>query len=183
MKIPLTYGFIGALAGAALTLLLYFGGFHDSVEKFSAGQWIGGIGGLLILIVCLVLALREKRATAPASVEWGYGSALGAGLLTALTSTVLGAIANYIYFVYVNPHISDVILAAQQAKMEQLGLSAEKIAAQEEMMRKWMSPGISTFFQAAFAFFIATLVCLIVAIFFRERRENPLVADAPPPLA
>jgi len=33
MKIPLTYGFIMAIGGALLMLLLYFAGLHDTVEK------------------------------------------------------------------------------------------------------------------------------------------------------
>ncbi len=182
MKTPLTYGFFSALGGAIITLLLYFTGLHDSVEKLSTAQWVGGILGLAVLVTCLALAMRDKRAAAPADAEWGYGSAFGTGVLTALFATIFGAIVTYVYFAFINPHMTEVIFAAQQAKMEARGLSATQIANAEPMMRKMISPGISTCFQAIFGFIFSVIICLIVAIFFKNPKAGALGSEEPPPV-
>src|SRR4051812_44585446 len=115
MKTPLTYGFFSALGGAIVNLLLYFTGFHDSVEKLTSAQIVGGILGLAIVVTCLSLAMRDKRANAPTDTEWGYGSAFGTGLLTSLFIVLFGAITTYVYMGIINPGFSDVIYAAQVA--------------------------------------------------------------------
>jgi hypothetical protein len=183
MKIPLLYGLYSAIGGAIVTLLLYFTGFHDSVEKFTAAQWIGGVAGFLIMVTCLALAMRDKRALAPADAEWGYGSAFGAGVLTGLFIAVFNAIVTYIYFAFINPNMPDIIFAMQQAKMEAKGLSATQIANAEPLMRKMMSPGITACLQVIGGFIFTVIVSLIVAIFFRQPRPAAAVGEAPPPMA
>lgn len=178
MKTPLTYGFLGALGGAIVNLLLYFTGFHDSAEKLSTAQWVGGLVGLAITITCLSLALRDKRAQAPAESNWGYGSAFGNALLTSLFMVLFGAISTYVYFALINPGFTDIIYAAQVAKLEAQGKSATEIANAEPIMRKFISPVVSTIFQAVFGLVFCTIISAIVAIFFRKPREG--VVDAPP---
>lgn len=180
MKTPLTYGFLLALAGAVLTLVLFFAGFHESAEKMATAQWVGGLGGLAITIACLSLAMREKRANSPADGSWGYGSAFGTGVLTALWGALFGAIFAYVYFALINPAFSDVIVQGQIAKLEASGkLSEAQIANAEPTMRRFASPPILVAFQAVGGFIWTLVVSLIVAIFFRER---PVAAGAPPPI-
>lgn len=181
MKTPLTYGAIMAIAGAALTLALYFAGFHESAEKLGTSQWIGTLGGLTIGIACLSLAMREKRENFPATANWGYGSALGGGVLTGLIASAFSLVFAYVYFAIINPSMSEVILQSQIAAMEAKGVSASQIAQAEPMIRKWMSPGVMTFFQGFFGFIWSLLLSLIIAIFFRQRVSSA-TAGAPPTL-
>jgi hypothetical protein len=183
MKTPLTYASYGALGGALLTLGLYFAGFHDSAEKLKSAQMIGGLIGFAILIATLVLAIREKRANAPADTDWSYGSAFGAGMLTSLFLILFNAVFTYIYFAIINPGMSDVILAAQQAGMEAKGMSASQIANAEPMMRKFMSPVATTIFQTIFSAIMCVALVAIIAAFFRKPREGALGSEVPPPIA
>ena len=178
MKTSLTYGATMAAASFALVLLLYVAGFHDSPEKMSAAQWAGGLGGIGIGIACLALAMREKRALSNPENDWGYGSALGAGILTALVGGVLGAVSGWLYFAVINPGFSDVVLQAQLAGLEAKGMSAAQIAGAEPMMKKFSSPAMMTVFQGFFGFLWSVLLSLVVAIFFR-RRDTPAAAVPP----
>ena len=169
-----------AIAGAVLTLLLFFAGFHDSVEKMKAAQWIGSIGGLAIGVGCLTLAMREKRAQFPADKEWGYGSALGAGVLTGLFASLFGLVTAYAYFAIFNPGFSEVVFQAQVAAMEAKGMSSAQIEKIEPMLRQWMSPIAMVIMQGVMGVVWSTLIALIVAIFLRKRTPVPDVAEIPP---
>jgi hypothetical protein len=180
MKATLAYGFLMALGGAVLTLVLYFAGFHDDLEKMSTAKWVGGVGGLAITVACLSFAMRDKRANAPADENWGYGSAFGTGVLTALWGALFGALFAYVYFGFINPGFSEVMLQGQLAKLEASGkLSAAQIANAEPLMRRFASPPVLVAFQAVFGFIWTLILSLIVAIFFRERR---VAAGVPPPI-
>ncbi len=171
-----------AIGGAVLTLLLYLAGFHDSVEKLSAAQWTGALGGLAIGLACLALAMREKRAQHPPEADWGYSSALGGGVLTALWGSVFGLGFAYAYFGLINPGFSDLIYQSQVAALEAKGLSAAQIEKIEPMMRKWMSPVAMTLMQGFMGFVWSLLLSLILAAFFRKRPELSESLARPPEL-
>ncbi|HEY1107319.1 MAG TPA: DUF4199 domain-containing protein [Opitutaceae bacterium] len=176
MKLAFTYALFMTLSGAALMLLLYFLGFQSSVEKFQAGQWIGGIGGVALSAVFLALAMREKRADFPAVEEWGYGNALGAGVLTGLFASLFGIVTAYFYFFVLNPEFSEINHQVQIRAMEAKGMSPADIAKIEPAMRMFSKPALLLVFQVIGGFFFSTIISLIVAIFFRKREQPPVVA-------
>lgn len=180
MKTSLTYGAAMAIAGAVLTLVLYLAGFHDSVEKMKPAQWVGSIGGIAIGISCLTLAMRDKRANHPVDSDWGYGSALGAGVLTALFGSLFGTVTAYVYFALLNPGFSDVVFQAQVAAMESKGMTAAQIEKIEPMLRKWMSPLAMTLMQGFMGFIWSLLLSLVLAIFVRKRPAPAGSGEIPP---
>jgi hypothetical protein len=182
MKIPLTYGAAMAFASALLTFTLFFTGYHDSVEKMQSGfaQTVAVVVPLLIAVACLALAMREKRSNTPADQTWGYGSAFGVGVLTALFGALFSAIFAYIYFKFLNPGMAEVMYDMQVAKMEQQGLSSQQLEGAEKVMRMMLSPAAMTLFQTFSGFLITVVIALIVAIFFKRR--TTLAAEAPPVL-
>jgi hypothetical protein len=184
MKIPLSYGVAMAIAGALLTFVMFFAGFHDTAEKMQSGvaQTIGMVVPLAIAVTCLILAMRDKRANTPPDANWGYGSALGVGVLTGLFGALLGAVFAYIYFAFINPNMTEVIYQMQVAKMEEKGMSAEQIGNAESMMRKMMSPIMMTVFQTLMGIVWGVILSLIIAIFFRRRDIEVVGAETPPPL-
>jgi hypothetical protein len=177
MKTPLTYGALMAIATAALTLLLYFAGFHDNAEKFGTGQLLGTVGGLAIAVVCLALAMREKRASFPAAATWGYGSALGVGMLTGLVASLLGVITAYLYFVIINPGFGDFVVQYEVAKLEAKNIPEAAITQAEGMFKFMTRPAMMLTMQAVGGFVWALVLALLVAIFFRRRERA-----APPTL-
>ncbi|MDO8540228.1 MAG: DUF4199 domain-containing protein [Opitutaceae bacterium] len=182
MKTPLTYGFLMALGGALLTLVLFFAGFHDSPEKMKTAQGIGIVVGLAITITCLSLAMREKRANLPPDADWGYGSAFGVGVLTAIVSAAFGTLFAYLYFGVINPGFSDMILQVQLEKMEGARMSAAQIERAEPMLRKWVSPIALTITQCIMAVIGGAILSLIVAIFHRRPPVPPIPVSAPTPV-
>jgi len=180
MKIPLLYGFLIALANAIVTLVMYFAGFHDSPEKMMSARWLGFVIVLAIGGVGLWFAMRDKRAQAPATAEWGYGSALGVGTLTALFAAVFGAVFTYIYFAIINPNMSEILVQTQLTAMQAKNVPQARIDAAEPVMRKMMSPVGVTCIGLLQAFIIGFIEALLVAIAFRKR---PVVEGTPPPVA
>lgn len=169
-----------AIAGAVLTLLMYFAGFHDNAEKMAAARWVGMIGGIGIGAACLALAMREKRADYPVDQEWGYGAAFGGGVLTGLFASLFGLLTAYLYFAVLNPDFSDVILQTQLAAMEARGMTPAQIDRAEPMLRKWMSPPVMTIMQGVSGFVMSVVLALIVAIFFRKRPAESSAGSEPP---
>lgn len=176
MKTPALYGFISALAGAVLNLILYFSGLHSDPAKVATAQAIGWLG-TVIFIVCLVLAVRARRAEVPASQPFGYGSALWTGTQMAFVSAVLGAIFYYCYVRFINPALVDVLFQAQDEKLQAKGLSGPALDRAEGFMRTMLQPGVSSFTFVLFAFPIGFVLALIVAAFVRRPEST-----TPPPL-
>ncbi len=174
MKTYLTYGSAMAGGGFVLTLVLYILGFHSDPAKLSAAQWLQGGLGLVISIACIVLGTKARRATVPATEEFGYGSALGAGVMIGLVAAVIGLLTTYLYIGVINPHFNELILQAQADKMEAQGLSAEKV----EQIQKMSAPFMKLPMQLAFSFiggmFFATLVSLVTAAFLKRPASDEL---------
>src|SRR5688572_16932339 len=97
MKTYLAYGFALALGGLLIAVLLFFLGFHSDAEKIPTGQAIGTVGNIVIYATCLVLGIKARRADVPANQDFGYGRALGAGVMIALFGALFTAITHLIY--------------------------------------------------------------------------------------
>lgn len=169
MKTSLTYGFIMALGTSLVSLGFFFIGFHDKSESLQTSQNISLLLNSVIAIACILLAMREKRAAVPADQDWGYGSALGMGMLVSLWGTLFACVYTYAYFSFINPGIIDVMYQAQVVKMEEAGMSAADIAQAEPMMRKWMNPVFTTIISFFIIFFFNAVFSFISAIFVKNR--------------
>jgi hypothetical protein len=178
MKIYLTYGFVIAFANLLLATLLFFLGFHSDVEKLQPGQLIAWIGSLAVSIAGIALGTKARRAEIPASEPFGYGRALGAGLLVALFAALFGAIGHIIYVTVINPDMTDVIIQAQIAQWEGMGMSSAQIENAENLSRKMMHPAL----QAVFAFFMSifqgAVIALITSAFLKRSEARPLPTSA-----
>ena len=172
MKTSLTYGFILALCGSLMSMGFYFTGFHDTAAKLEIAQNIGMVLGMAIAIACIVLGMREKRSLAKPDAAWGYGSALGTGIMVGLIGAVLTCIYTYCYFAFINPHMSDVIMQMQLDKMEAKGMSADQIERAEPFIRKWMNPVMMTVSSFVMFFITNVVIALIAAAFVKNRPQT-----------
>lgn len=174
MKTYLKFGSAMAGGGFLLVLVLYILGFHSDPAKLGTSQWIQGCVGLGIGIACIVMGTKARRAEVPPENEFGYGSALGTGVMITLFAALFGIVTNLVYMNFINPGMSDVIMQAQVAKWEAAGMSSARIEQAEGMMRKMMSPPI----QAAFGFlagmFFGTLISLVSAAFLKRPASEEL---------
>jgi hypothetical protein len=177
MKTYLTYGAAMAGGGFVLVLVLYILGFHSDPAKLSISQWIQSCVGLAIGITCIVLGTKARRAQVPAAEEFGYGSALGAGVLITLFAALIGLVTTFLYGGVINPHFTDVIMQAQAEKLEAQGLSADKIEQIQKMSGAFMKLPMQMVFGFFGGMFFGTIISLISAAFLkREASEAPPVA-------
>lgn len=169
MKTYLTFGFVMALAGALLTLALFFLGYHSDPAKIQTGQWISLPLLVVITVACLVLGIKARRADIPATEEFGYGRALGAGVMIVLFSAVFSVIFNAIYFSFINPDFVDVMVQAQTTKLEAKGIGSAQIEQMEKGMRFMMKPPLLAAFGFLQSMVWGTLIALITAAFLRRQ--------------
>jgi hypothetical protein len=177
MKTTLTYGFALALGGALLSLVLYFLGFHSDIAKLQAANWIGNIGGLALGISCIVLGIKARRAEEPASENFGYGRALGTGVLITLWAALIGIATNYLYFQVVNPGFRDLLLQAQLDKLEATGVTGDRLEQSERMLRMGMTPVIISCVGFVLVMFWGTVISLIAAAFLKREAAEAVAVD------
>ena len=182
MKTYLTYGFAMAFGGALVVLALYFLGMHDSADKFDTAQWIQTCLGLAIGIAGIVLGTQARRTGVPAGEPFGYGSALGAGVMITLVAALLGLITNYLYGAVINPQFTDVMMQAQADKLAATGVPSDKIEQIQKMTAVMMKPPVLAVVGFMSGMLFGTIISLVTAAFLqRPAAENP--ADAPPTLS
>jgi hypothetical protein len=174
MKTCSLYGFISALAGAFLVLILYFTGLHSDPAKLTAAKWVGGLGGLAIGVTVTALGIKARREEVPATEGFGYGSALWAGVLITFVSSVLSGLFTYCYHSFINPGFSDILLQDSISKLEARGLSGAQLDKMESLNRVLFSPVWEALLALIFGFIFGFIICLIVAAF--------LTRPAPPKL-
>ncbi|MCX6945407.1 MAG: DUF4199 domain-containing protein [Opitutales bacterium] len=169
MKTYVTYGFFMALGGMLLTLALFFLGFHSDAAKLASSQWIGSIGGIAISIAVLTLGIKACGAEVPATEEFSYGRALGAGVMIALFGALFGVVTNYLYFQVINPGLTDLIVQAQLDKMEAKGLSGTQLEQAEKGIRMFMKPVFSAITSFIAGLFFGTVLSLIAAALLKRK--------------
>ena len=177
MKTYLTYGFALALGGLLVALLLFFLGFHSEAEKLQAGQAIGTVGNVVIYATCLVLGIKARRAEVPVTEDFGYGRALGTGVMITLFGALFTVVTHWLYISFINPGFTEFMIEIEVAKFEASGMDASQAETAEAWLRTIMQPA----FQVLFAFFgtlvFGTVISLIVSAFLKRP-----AAATPPPL-
>jgi MFS family permease len=173
MKTCALYGFISALAGAFLTLIEFFLGWHSDAAKLGLANWVGGIGGLAIYIVCITLGAKARRDETPAAEGFGYGRALLAGLGVALFSTLISTAFNYCYNAFINPAMTDLMLQDRLAKMEASGMSGDKLDKAEAMTRMMFNPIPLAIYFVIVGMVFGLIISLIVAAFVKREAALP----------
>jgi hypothetical protein len=181
MKTYLTYGGAMAIGGALLTFALYFLGLHSDPAKLGAAQGVGFCGAVVIGFACLILGVKARREEMPAEEDFGYGRALGAGVMVVLFSSLFGMITSILYSTVINPSFADVIVQAQVQQWEAAGLTGTQVESAEKVTRSLMKPPI----QAVLGFFggmvSGTVMSLITAAFLKRSALDP-AEDQPPAL-
>ena len=180
MKTYLTYGFAMAFGGALVVFALFFLGMHESAEKLDTAQGIQMGLGLAIGVTCIVLGTKARRAEVPGTETFGYGSALGAGVMITLFAALLGLFTNYLYGAVINPHFTDVMLHAQADIHAATGVPADKIEQIQDVAAALVRPPGMAAMGFVSGMLSGTLISLITAAFLkRPAGEN--LAEAPPP--
>jgi hypothetical protein len=169
MKTSALYGFVSALSGAFLVMILYFTGMHSDPAKLVLAGWIGGLCGLGIGVTCIVLGVKARRAETPADKAFGYGQAFWAGTQIAAVSAVLSSIFTYCYYAFINPGFLDVMVQDKMAKLEASGLSSDQLEKSEAGIRMFTSPVLQAVFGLIGGVIVGVIIALIVAAVVKKR--------------
>jgi Protein of unknown function (DUF4199) len=176
MKTTLTYGVLMAVGGAVLSISFYLLGLHSDPAKFDTAQWLGMAAGLAIGIACITIGIRARRAELPAGEPFGYGRALGTGVMITLFAALIGIVTNFAYTNFINPGFTDVIVQAQIAKLEAKGLNRTQIEGAEKMIRAMSGPVAQAVGGFVGGMLFGTVISLIAAAFLKR----PAQENAPP---
>jgi hypothetical protein len=176
MKTYVLYGFILAMGAFVANLVLYFMGLHSDAAKFASGQVIGSCLLLVIAVACISLGIKARRAEVPPTEDFGYGRALGAGVMIALFAGLFGIVTNYLYFQVINPGITEVIVQAQLDKMEAKGLTGEQLERAEKGVRMFMKPVFILVMGFLSSMFWGTIISLIAAAVLKRKATEEVVA-------
>lgn len=173
MKTCALYGFISALAGAFLTLIQYFLGWHSDAAKLGLANGAGFFVGMAIYIVCIALGAKARRQETPAADAFGYGRALRAGLGVALFSTLIGTAFNYCYNAFINPAFVDIMLQDRLTKMEASGMSGDKLDKAEAFTRVMFNPVPMAISFVVVGLVFGLVISLIVAAVVKREAALP----------
>lgn len=176
MKTYLTYGAAMAGTNLLLTFAFYFLDYHSDPEKLQTAGPIANFGPLIIAIIFIVLGTRARRAEIPATEEFGYGRALGAGVMIGLFGALIGVVTSFAYFQFINPGFTEVALRAQTMAMEAKNIPAAQIEAAQKIMRTMMQPAAMAIIGFVMGMVGCTVISLVTAaILNRKAAEEPLV--------
>lgn len=174
MKIPILYGFLLAVAGLLINVVLTLTGMYADPQKLGTAQLISGLIGLVVAIVGLWLGISASRAALPPAEGFSYGRAVGAGSLIVLWDAIFGAIFTALFFTVINPDVREVMIQANLDKIAAKGGSPERA---EGMIRTMMSVPILTISTIIFVGLFGMILTLIVAAFLRR---EPARGPQPP---
>ncbi|HEY5228319.1 MAG TPA: DUF4199 domain-containing protein [Opitutaceae bacterium] len=173
MKHYALYGFISALAGAFLILILYFLGFQSDAAHMGISNWVGGLLGFVIGITCIVLGVKARREDVPLTEEFGFGKSFKAAFMVSIFSTIFGDIFNTVYLGFINPAINDSRLQERLAALENSGMAGDKLDHAESMTRTMFGLGPQAAIYLIIGAIIGVILSLIVAGFLTRPATLP----------
>ncbi len=168
MKTPLLYGLLAAIADALLVLALFFLGFHSDPAKLTVAKWVGGVLALAIAIVSMVAGIRARRSEVPEKDGFGYGSALGAGVIITATTNVIYGIFYFVYLKFINPGFIDVMLQDTMDKMAAKGITGAQADNVEKGVRFMLAPAVQFISQLIIGTIFGVILVLIIAAFLKR---------------
>jgi hypothetical protein len=164
------WGLIWGLVGVVLSLLFTVTGLMDPTKNsfFSIPNLINWASSVAVVY----FALQAHKD----SDLGGYitlGRCIGFGLLMGLIAGVITAVYMFVYFGYIDPNIMDRIFEAQIEKAESNGQDPEKVRQGMEIGKKFMTPGVMSFFGLLSGVFGGVIWSLIVGLFVKKDPPRP----------
>jgi Protein of unknown function (DUF4199) len=155
MRIATKYGLIQGVFSFALNVVTSLAGIKPT--------WIATALNVAVLIVLMILAHREFKRTHGGIMMYPEG--LGSGTLLSIVGAVVTAVLMYVYLKYINPGSLATLLQAQQAALEERGITGAQARQAMSMVSAIMTPvGISVI-TLIVEVILGFIVALILSIF------------------
>lgn len=172
-KSALTYGSYLGLISIAISVVIWAGGFLESMGLFG-GVFIG-LGSFIITFIVLFIFAKSYR-----NKELGgyvsFGEIFKFAILVILVSTVISIIYTYIFHAFIDPGYMEKLMAVMQQKtldfMESKGVPEAQMDKAIEKFKE-IPTMAKTLRQAALSGLISgAIISLIVAAIVKKNEEN-----------
>lgn len=168
-KANFTSGLILGLAGIIFSLILWF---LDMTTNRNLGMLFMLISAFLLYY--FIKSYRDNYLHGRIT----YGQSLGAGVIIFFYYAVISAIFSYILFKFIDPGLTDKMLAMAEEQVRSTGkVPEEQMDAVMNMQKKFMAPEIIAPWSIVISMIFGTIISLVVSIFTRKE-GNPLL-DSP----
>ncbi len=161
--VAMKYAVITALASFIFSIIIY-------VTHMYLNSWIQWVG-LIILLVGLVFAVRERR-----DKELGgyitFGEAFVAGFLFCMILAVFSVLMNLLMTQVIAPDMMTEILKNTEQKLLDGGMSDEQVEMAMKYTKMFTTPTAQVIFGLLFTAFFGAILSLIVAAIFKKNNPN-----------
>ena len=159
LRIATKYGLIQGV----LSFIVFLVGALAGIRQ----NWVGTVANIAVLIVLMVLAHREFRRTHDGMMTYPQG--LGSGTLLSSVAAAVTCVLVYFYVKYINAGYLTAAMQAQQAALEQRGITGAQAQQAMAITSVIMTPVgilVTSLITGVIGGFI---VALIVSIFTQKR--------------
>ena len=164
------YGLYGGLVSVLFALIFYVAGVTDPTQQGGAGNTIGQIVGVAVLIGAIVMAIRYHKE----NELGGYltmGRAIGLGVLASVVVAVIGIIWMFVFFHLIDPGLLDAIRESAYEQAIERGTTEEQMEAAKGMM---------DFFTSTPFFAIVSLIFSVVIGLITSAIAGAVMKNEPP---
>ncbi|HEY6454670.1 MAG TPA: DUF4199 domain-containing protein [Steroidobacteraceae bacterium] len=126
-------------------------------------NWVAVVFHTALLVVFMVLAHREFKRTHRGIMTYPEG--LGSGTLLSIVAAVVAAVLVYVYLNYINTRTLAAAIQAQQAALEQRGITGAQAHQAMQIIGAVTTPVGVAVLSAIVAVIVGFIVALIVSIF------------------
>lgn len=167
-KANLNAGIILGLLGIIWTLVIWF---LDQTTNRALG-WIF----FIVIIIGLFIGIKSYRDKYLNGFIT-YGKSLGAGVIIMLYYSIISAIFTYILYKFIDPSLTDKILALTEEQLVERGLAEGMIEQSMQMQKKIMTPLVLSLGVILNGVFFGTIFSLIISL-FTKKEGNPLIDES-----
>ncbi|HVY81375.1 MAG TPA: DUF4199 domain-containing protein [Steroidobacteraceae bacterium] len=164
-RIATKYGVIHGLISFVIFLVGALSGLQQS--------WLLSVLNIAVLVVLMVLAHRELKAAQEGMMRYSQG--LGSGTLLAVVSSIVVCVLVFIYVKYINTGYFAAAMKAQQAALEQRGITGAQAQQAMAVTSLIMTPGGIVVTSLIAGVITGTVVALIVSIFTQKSDPRAVI--------
>jgi hypothetical protein len=157
-RIATKYGVIHGLIAFVIFLVGALSGLQQS--------WLMSVLNIAVLVVLMVLAHREFKATHEGMMKYSQG--LGSGTLLAVVSSVVTCVLVFIYVKFINTGYFAAAMKAQEAALAQRGITGAQAQQAMAMTGMIMTPVGIVVTSLIAGVITGFVVALIVSIFTQK---------------
>ena len=162
------WGIIGALINSALTMVWYNLGMMDLNEDGSQSSLIPMLAGIAIGIGMMILGLKEYRDKANAG-ELTMGRGIIWSLAYGLIGGIVAGIFVYLFYSVLAPDFLVTMQAAQEAQLEEQGITGSDLEAAMESISTFMSPAFMVVYSLLWSLLASLIIGAIISLILKTR--------------